>query len=117
MIRLFSLDGVSSDEENEIRELLEENNIEFYETPHGDWGFSQAAIWLRDDSKLREAKELIATYQREREKKERAKYINRSKNRPEGRLLDKIKSEPALYAFLLLVFATLFWMLVFGVKR
>ena len=117
MNRLFSLDGVPTDEANEIRELLEENNIEFYETPHGDWGFSQAAIWLHDDSKLGEAKELIAIYQLEREKKERERYIERNKNRLESTLLDKIKSEPALYAFFLLVLATIFWMLVFGLNR
>jgi hypothetical protein len=63
---LFRLNGVPEDEAQEVRVLLEEHTIDFYETHGGNWGVSMAAIWLPDDSRLAEAKSLLDDYQRER---------------------------------------------------
>jgi len=62
-VQLFSLRGVPDDEAEEVRELLNENNITFYETSAGNCGVSMPAIWLRDDSQLSQAKMLIDAYQ------------------------------------------------------
>ena len=35
---LFRLNGVSDDEANDVRELLSNNAIDFYETSPGNWG-------------------------------------------------------------------------------
>lgn len=65
-VMLFRLNGVPEDEAQEVRALLEAHAIDFYETHGGNWGVSMAAIWLRDDSRLAEAKSLLGDYQRNR---------------------------------------------------
>lgn len=63
---LFKLRNVPDDEADEIREILSRHSIEFYETPAGRWGISMEAIWLKDESLLDEAKQLIDDYQSQR---------------------------------------------------
>ncbi|WP_439134387.1 DUF6164 family protein [Pseudomaricurvus sp.] len=64
---LFRLNGVPEDEALEVRALLEEAGIEFYETHAGNWGVSVAAIWRADNTgQLEEATALIEEYQRQR---------------------------------------------------
>jgi len=63
---LFKLNTVPDDEADEVRDLLEQSKIDFYETSSGNWGLSFAAIWLKDDSQLTQAKSLIEQYQADR---------------------------------------------------
>lgn len=63
---LFNLRHVPDDEADEIRALLTEHGIDFYETPPSFWGVSAGGIWLRDDERLGEAKRLLAEYQQQR---------------------------------------------------
>jgi hypothetical protein len=63
---LFKLNGVPEDEAFEVRTLLVEADIDFYETHAGNWGVSLAAIWLKDDSQLLQAKALLEEYQAQR---------------------------------------------------
>jgi len=65
-VQLFRLRNVPDDEADEIRNLLEHHQIEFYETPAGNWGISMPAIWLHDDEQLENAKALIDEYQQQR---------------------------------------------------
>ena len=62
---VFRLNDVPEDEAQAVRELLAENNIEFYETSSGKWGFSVAAIWVKDNADKSRARELIEAYQAE----------------------------------------------------
>ncbi|NOR81825.1 MAG: hypothetical protein GQ529_13500 [Methyloprofundus sp.] len=62
-ILLFSLRQVPDDEAADIREVLEENHIDFYETNAGNWGISMPAIWLRDEQQHEQARQLINEYQ------------------------------------------------------
>ncbi|HHI92829.1 MAG TPA: hypothetical protein ENK04_04830 [Gammaproteobacteria bacterium] len=73
-VRLFPLRGVPDDEANDIRTLLTDNAIEFYETSAGNWGISMPAIWLRDNSQLQHAKALIEDYQAKRTVQQREIY-------------------------------------------
>ncbi|MAM89677.1 DUF6164 family protein [Allohahella sp. A8] len=63
---LFHLRGVPDDEADDVRELLKEAGIEFYETEAGRWNLSVPALWLPDGSQLAEARALIDAYQHER---------------------------------------------------
>ena len=65
-ILLFSLRQVPDDEAADIRELLEENHIDYYETNAGNWGISMPAIWLRDEQQHEQARLLINEYQEQR---------------------------------------------------
>ena len=72
---LFSLRQVPDDEAADIRELLEENQIDFYETNAGNWGISMPAIWLRDEQQHQQARQLIDAYQEERRIVIREEYL------------------------------------------
>jgi Family of unknown function (DUF6164) len=72
--RLFSLRGVPDDESEEIRALLTEHHIDFYETTAGNWGVSAPGIWLPNKDQLTQAKALIDEYQLERGEQQRALY-------------------------------------------
>lgn len=73
-VLLFKLNGVPQDEADEIRALLSEHAIDFYETDQGNWGISLAAIWLRDDSQHERARALIDSYQESRFERAREAY-------------------------------------------
>ncbi len=63
---LFRLNGVEDDEADAVRDLLNQHEIPFYETSAGRWGFSVAAIWLREEDYFERARELIEEYQEQR---------------------------------------------------
>ena len=65
---LFGLNDVPEDEAEAVRVLLEQQQLDIYETDSGKWGISVAAIWLRDESRFEEARQLIEAYQQERAK-------------------------------------------------
>ncbi len=63
---LFKLNGVPEDEADDVRQLLTEAEIPFYETNAGNWGVSLAAIWLHDESLLESAQSILEEYQESR---------------------------------------------------
>lgn len=76
MIRIFDL-GAPYDEVEEVRRLLTEHGVAYYETPRGTSGylnFDDGAIWVNDAAQAREARALIDAYEQEREKKARQAY-------------------------------------------
>ena len=60
---IFKLKLVSDDEADDVKNLLTEHEIAFYESPAGNWGISMHALWLNDETQYTQAKELIAEYQ------------------------------------------------------
>lgn len=65
---LFKLTHVPVDEIIQVRQQLEDNDIDFYETDSGAFGIGVSAIWLPDDTQLAQAKSVIEDYQTERVK-------------------------------------------------
>jgi hypothetical protein len=57
---VFRLKNVPEEEADDIRALLNEHDIEFYETSAGRWQISMAGIWVRDKEQAQQAKALIA---------------------------------------------------------
>jgi hypothetical protein len=106
---LFKLNGVPDDEAQDIRELLDENRIDYYETSAGRWGISLAAIWLKDESQLLQATRLIDAYQEQRYQRAREEY---ERLRQEGRLetlFDRFRSHPVrMLAYLLAIIGVLY---------
>ncbi len=80
-VPVFRLRNVPEDEAEDIRVLLEENNIDHYETPAGNWGISMPSIWLRDDDQLEQAKCLIDEYQKARQLRVRAEHEQSKRDR------------------------------------
>ena len=71
---LFKLNSVPEDELIDVRRLLEENDINYYETDAGRFGFSLAAIWLPDSVDPESAKELLDRYKEQRYQQAREIY-------------------------------------------
>ena len=71
---LLNLRHVPDDEADEIRALLEEREIAFYETKPSLWGVSAGGNWIRRNEDRATAVQLLAEYQRERHSRARAAY-------------------------------------------
>ncbi len=71
---LFKLAQIPADEAQDIRALLDENQIRYYETDAGFFRVGLDAIWLADDSQEEQARNLIRIYQEERSARQQASY-------------------------------------------
>ena len=94
---LFRLNHVPETEADAVRNLLHENNIDVYETSAGRWGFSVAAIWLKNDAEFERARGLIEVFQIEHQRQSRAQF---ELDKAEGRIptfWQLIRSNPILY--------------------
>lgn len=96
---LFKLRGVPEDEADEIRELLTENEIDFYETSPGNWGFSMPGIWLNDESQFENARALLDAYQKERVIRVREEYAQLKREGKNRTFLDWVIENPIPFIF------------------
>lgn len=107
---LFKLNGVPDDEAQDIRDRLDEGGIAYYETSAGRWGISLAAIWLRDDSELEQARGIIDQYQQERYRTARAEYERLKREGKLESLFDRLRSDPLrMLIYLLAILAVLYF--------
>lgn len=74
-ILLFRLSNVPDDEACDVRELLKEQDIYFYETHAGFWRLGVDGIWLVDNTHLERAQQLIREYQIERATSQHKAYV------------------------------------------
>ncbi|MCI0505098.1 MAG: DUF6164 family protein [Gammaproteobacteria bacterium] len=112
-VRLYSLRHVPDDEAQEMRELLDKNHIDYYESEPGNWGISAGAFWLRTDDQLESAKRLIDEYQQQRAELARREY---QRLQQEGKLptfADNLKQRPVQ---LLLAIAAILFILYVSLK-
>ena len=91
---LFRLRNVPDDEAEEVRELLDEHDIETYETDAGNWGISLPAIWLESDSQFERAKALLDDYQAQRTIRVRAEYEQLRSEGEHPSLLATVREQP-----------------------
>lgn len=103
---LFRLRNVPDDEADEVRHLLYENSIEFYETNAGNWGISMPAIWLRNDDDYDLAFSLLHQYQQSRSQRMRAEYEADKAAGTAETQLSRLRREP---------FKVLVYLLIVGV--
>ena len=69
---LLNLRNVPEDEADDVRALLDEHGIAYYETSAGTWSLSLAGIWVREDAAFPEAKRLMGEYHAQRAARVRA---------------------------------------------
>lgn len=101
----FKLNGVPDDEANEVRQLLEDADIHFYETSAGNWGVSLPAIWLSDESQLDRAQVLLDEYQHARQFRVREE----AQQQPPETFLQRLLNAPLqVLAYGLLILAILY---------
>ncbi len=100
---LFRLSGVSEEEVSEVRALLEEHEIDFYETTAGNWGVSLAAIWVQDESQYDGARVLLDKYQQERTVRMKAEYAQLKETGQNKTIVDNMKDKPIQMVFCILI--------------
>jgi hypothetical protein len=112
-VRLLNLRDVSSEEVEEIRALLAEHHIDYYETPPGKWGISPPALWLNDVSRLQETTDLLTAYQQERSQRIREEYERQKSLGQAETLSGRIRQNPLRFLFYL---AIMLAVLYFSIK-
>lgn len=71
---LLNLRHVPDDEADDVRAMLDDNGIAFYETKPSIWGLSAGGIFVTEDGAIVEAKRLMADYQARRSTRVRAEH-------------------------------------------
>lgn len=71
---LLNLRHVLEDEADDVRAMLDQARIAYYETPPSMWGISAGGLYVRDDADLPEARRLMAGYQAQRSARVRAEH-------------------------------------------
>jgi hypothetical protein len=94
---LFRLRNVPDDEAAEVRQLLDENGIETYETDAGNWGISLPAIWLESADQFERAKALLDEYQSARAIRVRAEYEQLRSRGEHPSLLATLRAQPGKF--------------------
>ncbi len=112
-VLLFHLRGVPEDEVQEVKELLEQNNIRFYETFPGNWGISTPALWLNDESQITKAKKLLYDYQQQRQTESKAEFQKLLAEGKNKTILDSFKEHPFRF---ILYFTLIFFVLYVSVR-
>jgi len=92
---LFRLRFVPDDEAEDVRQLLDDNNIDWFETSPGNWGISLPGIWVQDNSDFLRARSLLDDYQQVRQVRVREDY-ERSRQRGEARTAGQMFKESPL---------------------
>jgi len=110
---LLNLRNVPDDEADEVRTLLAEHEIAYYETPPNRWGISMGAIWLRHDGDADHAKRLLADYQAARQRRMRAAYEEQLRAGTADTIVSKARREPVrVIAYCGIVLLLLYLMLM-----
>ncbi len=91
---LFSLRGVPDDEADEIRELLTEKNIDYYETSAGNWGISMPALWISNNEQVFEAQKLLNQYHQQRAITQREIYEQLNNEAENRHLIHTLTENP-----------------------
>ncbi len=99
---IFRLRNVPEDEAADVRALLDEHDIEWYETTAGNWGIAMPALWVQHDEQKSRARQLIEAYQHERGERLRREQDERKAAGIEPGLFDRIKERPLACAGIIL---------------
>jgi hypothetical protein len=96
-VRFFALNGVPDEEAAEVRKLLSDNGIDYYETPAGNWGISVPAIWLKRADQVETARELLTGYQEQRRVRVRQEYAQLKAQGENRTVLHVIRENPVRF--------------------
>lgn len=112
-VKLMNLRNVPGDELADIFDLLDSHEIAYYETSAGTFGISLAALWLRDESQLDEAKKLLDDYSQQRFLTARAEFDSLRDASKTRTFIDIAKENPLRYiVYIVLVIALFYFSIV-----
>jgi len=93
-ILLLNLRQVPEDEADEVRRLLQEHAIAFFETQASRFGISAGGIWLADEGQAEQARQLLATYQQQRREQARAAFRAAQREGNAVTFLSELRAQP-----------------------
>jgi len=108
-VLIFKLRYVPDDEAQEVRDLLSENAIDFYETSAGMFGISMPGLWIKNNDQTEIARQLIDEYQQLRQNKAREEYRSRQRT-----FMDLLKENPARYLSIILAVFLITFIMIFS---
>jgi len=100
---IFKLKSVSIDEADDIKNLLTENKMDFYESPAGNWEISVHALWLYDETQAIQAKQLIDEYQLERSQRVRLETQQKIDKGEYETFIQRLLSRPVQFIVVLAI--------------
>lgn len=109
-ILIFKLRYVPDDEAHEVRELLSDNDIDFYETSAGAFGISMPGLWLKNEAQLEKARQLIDEYQQLRQARAREEYEQGTART----FMDMFKEAPVRYISFVLTIILICYLMIFA---
>ena len=114
---LFRMRDVPDDEAEEVRELLRQNGIPFFETFAGNWGISMPGLWLVNEQQFDEARALLDEYQEARSTRVKSQYLWQREQDEIRTFWESFRAEPVrLSVYLCLAALVLFLSLRFFVS-
>ena len=107
-VLIFNLRYVPDDEAQEVRDLLSENAIDYFETSGGVLGISVPGLWLKNKDQLEKARQLIDDYQQQRQDTARAAYHSTPRS-----FMDLFRENPLRFVTIILLVSLLAYIMVF----
>ncbi|EKF73534.1 hypothetical protein A11A3_13390 [Alcanivorax hongdengensis A-11-3] len=116
---LLNLRQVPDDEAEDVRHLLEQHQIPFYETTPSLWGISSGGIWLNNPEDRERARALMEDYQQQRARQQREAFEQARRDGTAPTLWQRLRHQPlralgVLIAVLVLLLVTLAPFLALG---
>ncbi|MCW8195220.1 hypothetical protein F6455_10520 [Proteobacteria bacterium 005FR1] len=108
-VLLFRLNNVPEEEADAVRALLEEHDVDYYETSAGKFGISVAGIWLRDDSQLPRVRRLLDEFQMEHSTRMRQSWQESIERGEADTFLRRMRREPLKIILFLAVIALILY--------
>lgn len=100
---LLNLYQATDDEAEDVRKLLDQYGIEWYETRPSFWGVSHGGIWVRHDADIARARRVFHAYQVERSDRVRAQWDAARAAGTAPTLWSSFRSNPSSFIGALLV--------------
>ncbi len=95
---LFRMRDVPDDEAEEVRELLRQNGIPFFETFAGNWGISMPGLWLVNEQQFDEARALLDEYQEARSTRVKSQYLWQREQGEIRTFWESFRAEPVRFS-------------------
>lgn len=109
-IKLMSLRNVPADELDEIYALLDQHEIDYYETKVSAFGISTPALWLRNEAQQTQARQLLDDYASARAASAREAFDEQQRNGTARTMLDMLRERPLRFVvYLALVIALVYF--------
>lgn len=107
---VFRMRDVPDDEAAEVRELLEQHDIDYFETFPGNWGISMPGLWLKNPEDFDRARALLDDYQQQRSKRMKSDYAQRRERGEVPGQLDYLLAHPIRSLMILLLLGAVLYL-------